>query len=106
VLDPATWEIPTCSVSSPSGARSMGGHGDAFNLGIGFCLCRRPDQADAVLAATAGAGSGSWEVVDRVGCPFADPSLTPDGMHDRVWHNVGMFVPSPCRDRKALFAAP
>jgi hypothetical protein len=34
--------------------------------------------------------------------------LTPPGMMARpnVWQNVSMFVPSPCRDRKALFAAP
>jgi phosphoribosylformylglycinamidine cyclo-ligase len=57
-LDPATWDIPNVfRVVADRGPVAWTEMALAFNLGIGFCLIVAPSDADAVVAATAGAGS-------------------------------------------------
>jgi phosphoribosylformylglycinamidine cyclo-ligase len=74
-VDPAAWEIPNVfRVVAARGPVSWDHMAEAFNLGIGFCLISPPDRAEAVLAATAAAGSRVvGRVTDTPGFRFVRP---------------------------------
>jgi len=74
-LDPSTWDVPSVFTAiAERGSVAWTDMADTFNLGIGFCLVIDQDDTDAVLGATAGAGSRIvGEVVDGRGVRFTRP---------------------------------
>jgi phosphoribosylformylglycinamidine cyclo-ligase len=72
-LDPSSWELPDVfRFIRERGNVSWEDMAQTFNLGLGFCLVCRPDQAEPVIAATAGAGSRVvGKVIDGSGVTFA-----------------------------------